>query len=107
MSLGKRLKGLREKRTQQYIADRVGVSRASYCHYENDHVQPDIETLHRLADIYQVSVDYLVGRARDERAQETERILHELIVKYNIDVTNNDSREKLEQIIALVFAGQH
>lgn len=61
--LGKRLKQLRGKRTQQEIADRLtGISRASYCHYENGYVEPSINTLCELANLYAVSLDFLVGR---------------------------------------------
>jgi transcriptional regulator with XRE-family HTH domain len=101
MSLGKRLKSLRQRRTQQTIADLVGVSRASYCHYENNHVQPDNETLNRLAEVYQVSIDYLLGR---ESATVQDQILNEIVQKYKIDLTNPDSRKRLEKIIALVFS---
>lgn len=60
--LGKRLKQLRGKKTQQEIADKLGVSRSRYSHYENEHVQPDIDLLQKMADIFEVSVDYLLGR---------------------------------------------
>lgn len=48
--LGKKLKNLRGKRTQEEIAKAVGLSRARYAHYENDIREPDLETLERFAD---------------------------------------------------------
>jgi transcriptional regulator with XRE-family HTH domain len=60
--IGKRLKFLRGKRTQHEIADKLGVSRASYSHYENDHVQPDNDIIIKMADIFNVTTDYLLGR---------------------------------------------
>jgi transcriptional regulator with XRE-family HTH domain len=63
--LGKRLKKLRGKRTQQEIANMLNIARARYSHYENEHVQPDNELLQKMADIYNVSIDYLVGRTDD------------------------------------------
>jgi transcriptional regulator with XRE-family HTH domain len=60
--LGKRLKQLRGKKVQQDIADKLGISRSRYSHYENEHVQPDIELLQKMADLFEVSVDYLLGR---------------------------------------------
>lgn len=62
MTLGKRLRRLRGKRTQQDIGDKLGISRARYSHYETDHVQPDHELLYKMANIYDVSIDYLLGR---------------------------------------------
>jgi transcriptional regulator with XRE-family HTH domain len=60
--LGRRLKELRGKRTQQEIADGLKISRARYSHYENDHVQPDNDLLQKMADLYKTTVDDLLGR---------------------------------------------
>lgn len=60
--LGQRLKQLRGKRTQADIAKKLGISRARYSHYENEFVQPDNELLQRMADLYEVTVDNLLGR---------------------------------------------
>jgi transcriptional regulator with XRE-family HTH domain len=60
--LGKRLKEFRGKRTQQDIADKLGISRARYSHYENDHVQPDNDLLQKMADLHNTTVDFLLGR---------------------------------------------
>lgn len=62
MTLGNRMRVLRGKRTQQEIADRLGISRARYSHYETDRVMLDNELLQEIADIYAVSTDYLLGR---------------------------------------------
>jgi transcriptional regulator with XRE-family HTH domain len=103
MSLGKTLKQLRHKRTQQTMADLIGVSRASYSHYENDHVQPDNETLQRMADVYQVTVDYLLGRSTEAYDLRL-RALKEITDRYNIDLTDPKKREQLEKVIQLLTA---
>ncbi|WAA09779.1 helix-turn-helix domain-containing protein [Fervidibacillus albus] len=64
--LGDRLIELRGKHTQKYVAEKLGISRARYSHYENNYVQPDYELLIKMADFYHVSVDYLLGRT-DEK----------------------------------------
>jgi HTH-type transcriptional regulator, competence development regulator len=63
--LGTRLKELRGKRSQEEVAEKIGISRARYSHYENNRSQPDNELLNKLADFYQVQVDYLLGRTDD------------------------------------------
>ncbi|TKI53629.1 helix-turn-helix transcriptional regulator [Lysinibacillus mangiferihumi] len=65
--LGKNLKNLRGKRTQEEIAKAVGLSRARYAHYENDIREPDLETLERFADFFDVSIDYLLGRTEKQK----------------------------------------
>ncbi|BCJ86507.1 helix-turn-helix domain-containing protein [Effusibacillus dendaii] len=65
--LGKRLKELRGKRTQEEVARIFGISRARYSHYENDRVQPDNDLLRKMADFFGVSVDYLLGRVENPK----------------------------------------
>lgn len=60
--IGERLIQLRGSRTQKEIADALGISRARYSHYENGRNEPDLTTLKHMADYFQVTVDYLLGR---------------------------------------------
>jgi len=58
---------LKEKRTkanltQTDIAKRLKISQSTYAGYETGKRQPDIETLSKLADIFETSADYLLGR---------------------------------------------
>lgn len=65
MTLGERLRSLREKAgfTQKELANRLKVPNQNISNYERDFRQPDYETLQRLADFYDVSIDYLLGRS--------------------------------------------
>jgi transcriptional regulator with XRE-family HTH domain len=47
--------------TQQDIADFLGISRTSYTRYESS-IESSIDNLIKLADLFQVSLDQLVGR---------------------------------------------
>ena len=62
------IKNLRKLRTkaglsQGKLAKIVGVSQQSINKYENHDVEPDISTLVKLAETFNVSVDYLVGHS--------------------------------------------
>lgn len=66
----KRLKAERENRkakdskwTQGYVADLIGVARTTYTSYENGTKEPGFEILSKLADVFEVSNDYLTGRS--------------------------------------------
>lgn len=65
MIIGERLKALRKsfKITQKTIAAAVGITEVSYQRFEYGTVRPSIETLIALADFFDVSLDYLVGRS--------------------------------------------
>lgn len=57
-----KLKLLRKEHglSQQYVADAVGISQQSINKYENHNVQPDLDTLKKLADLFHTSIDYRV-----------------------------------------------
>ena len=61
---GARLRMLRRqaKWTQQAMADRLSIHRTTYTKYETGVVTPDQQGLMRLAEIFGVTVDYLLGR---------------------------------------------
>lgn len=64
-SFGERLRSLRQKKqmSQKDLAKRLGFSGQSIiAHYESNNKQPSHQTLSKIADILQVSVDYLLGR---------------------------------------------
>lgn len=65
MEFSERLRQLREKHgyTQKQLADAVHLSKNSICNYEKNVNLPNIETLMSLADIFNVTVDYLLGRS--------------------------------------------
>ncbi len=48
--------------SQQQLADIIGTSQQSINKYENHSVEPDIATLIKLADFFDTSIDFLVGR---------------------------------------------
>ena len=59
-----RLKELRLKNnlTQKEIADYLNIKQNTYSQYENGKRQVPTEIYMRLADYYDVSLDYLLGR---------------------------------------------
>lgn len=62
-----RIKDLRTERhlTQQDVADGTSISRSVLSQYEAGTVDPTASVISRLADYFQVSIDYLVGREDD------------------------------------------
>lgn len=62
MKFGDHLKSERQRKhlTQQQVADDLNVSRQTISSWETEHSYPDIESLIRLSDYYQVSLDTLL-----------------------------------------------
>ena len=51
------------KLTQRQVADYLQIAQPSYIRYENGTSEPCLENLVKLADCFDVSVDYLLGRS--------------------------------------------
>ena len=65
--LAQRLKQLRLEKDlrQDQLAKLVHVEKSSISMYENDVRQPSYDVLIRYAEVFNVSVDYLLGRTND------------------------------------------
>ncbi len=64
MLIGAKLKDLRisNNLTQAKLSALIGISRVNYTRYETDKARPDYETLIKIADFYDVSLDELFDR---------------------------------------------
>ncbi len=67
MSFADRLKQLRLSRnlTQKQVYEAIGMSAIGYQRYEYGEREPAYQKLIALADYFDVSLDYLVGRSDD------------------------------------------
>ena len=61
--LGERLRALRKKNgwTQKQIAEMLHINRSTYAYYETGATQPDLDMFRRLAILFEVSTDDLLG----------------------------------------------
>ena len=85
--MGEKLRSLRieKKLTQKQIADRIGLAISAVSSYESGTRYPSYDALVKLARIFHVSTDYLLG----------------ITDKRNIDVTglNDDDIELISQLV--------
>ena len=72
----KNLKKLRQEAgvSQQKLADIILVSQQSVNKYENKDVEPDVETLTKIAEFFDVSLDFLVGRTNVKEMADKTRL---------------------------------
>ena len=102
-TIGYKLKTLRkgQKMTQQYVADKVGITRATLSNYEINRRTPDLRTLRKLAECFGVGLDYfgiatadevleLLARAKEvfesDISIERKREIHDEIMKLYLHV---------------------
>lgn len=75
MEYGDVLKNLRNRKglSQRELADRLKINRSTYARYETSSTQPDYETLKKLAQFHDVTVDYILGVSNEKQPQLTEK----------------------------------
>lgn len=66
------------KVTQESLAQAINTTRSCISNYEHGTRQPDGETIRLIADYFEVSVDYLLGRSSIRMSVRTEDELREL-----------------------------
>ncbi|ATO09439.1 helix-turn-helix domain-containing protein [Bacillus sp. NEAU-CP5] len=94
MTLGQRLKWARKKSgysNQDVPAEKIGLTGKTLSNYERDYRSPDPETLKKLAELYDVSTDFLVGKEEKDKP------------KSKLDQTVNEAIEQLKNEETLLF----
>lgn len=94
-----KLKELRLLRnlTQQAVADYIGVSAIVYSRYERGTREPPIDTLIKLSEFFDVSVDHMIGNA-----ERTGMILTEYEVNLVKVSREADDRSKIDALEILI-----
>nr|WP_106780364.1 helix-turn-helix transcriptional regulator [Lysinibacillus timonensis] len=75
----KRLKELRLEHgyTMEEIGKKLGIKKSSYASYESKYRRPPLERLRQLSQVYDVSVDYILGITDIRKEQHNFRTLLE------------------------------
>ena len=70
ISIGKRLKLARDVfgYTQEYVSDKLGISRQRYCDIENGKRSIPLKELYKFADFYNKSIDYFLRKEEDSKS---------------------------------------
>lgn len=93
-NLGKRIQELRKqhKFSQVELAEKINISKSQMIRYENKGVQPPADTLNKLSEIFNTSVDYLLNGTTGEKAKATLQNT-ELLQRFK-EVENLPERER-------------
>lgn len=91
-----------KKLSQREIAKIFNVSQGTYNNWENSRTQPSLEQLIALADFFEVSVDYLIGKTDCYHEQHIEHVQnnnHKLLLQL-FDEYNKEEQEALLRILS-------
>jgi len=95
--LGSIIRECRMKRglTQEQLGQELGVSTQSISRWENSATYPDIMMLPVIADFFEITIDQLMGRTRECKAEEREAFFSG-IQQLSVDERINKLREMLQ-----------
>lgn len=105
METGQRIKNLRHEHhiTQTDLAKSIHVTQQTITAWESGRAVPNAATLDSLADYFNVSSDYLLGRT-DDRISDDQLSKNQKLIAYSIDPDVSD--EEREAIIEMVKAAK-
>jgi len=107
MKLSEKIKKLRKNAnmSQQDLADKVGVHLTHLSRLENDHLQPSLEVIKKLMDVFEVSADYLLSDDTDTyEVNIKDKTLSSKIRM--IDTLDDKDREALSHVIESMLTKQ-
>lgn len=107
MKLPEKIKRLRKNASlsQQGLADKLGVHLTHLSRLENNHLQPSLEVIRKLMDVFEVSADYLLNDDMD--TYEVDIKDKPLSNKIRlIDTLDDKDREALAHVIETMLTKQ-
>ena len=105
-TFGQRLAALRKEKglTQSDIADKVGITAQAVSKWENDQASPDIDILIKLSEIFDISLDELLGKEKVSvslNEKPTKKDINKMVLKISVNEVNGDN-VKVNLPLALV-----
>lgn len=96
-----RLKNLRKQKdlTQTELANLLNLSHGAIAMWETGKRQPDNDTLLRIADFFNVTVDYLLGRDNEKTPPNEDLSEGEMLL---LDLFRNASEEQQQMVLQLL-----
>ena len=76
---------------QVELAKKLGVSKQSVSNWENDNIQPSIDMLTKIADFFNISTDYLLGR-EDKKTLDVSGLTDEQLAHINLIIKDIEGK---------------
>ena len=108
MSFGTKLKKLRQdsNMTQEELGKKINTSRSNIANYENDKNMPSVDILEKLAKIFNVSIDYLLGKSDIKNPNKIDINDMDIAFSSGIKGLNKQNQEVLKNIMEGLLAKQ-
>lgn len=92
--------------TQKEVAEKINTNRVNYNRYELEKGEPDITTLIKLADLYHVTLDEIVGREQNNIIDKGLLTQTEIDILEIMKELNSNNLDKLEAYATALYSTQ-
>lgn len=101
MSFGTILKKIRQDNnlTQDELAKKIETSRSNIANYENDKNMPSVDILEKLSKLFNISIDYLLGKSNIRNPEELKSIKHANSDGLDTEGLDDEDLEELQRQI--------
>lgn len=93
---------LRLNLNQEELGNKAGLSKQTISHYERGTKNPTVETISKLADIFDCSIDYLLGRTNNRNSETFSGVVDGDKYTFEIDRLEPDKPDTEEKFNRLV-----
>lgn len=102
ITLGRRIQELRKNNniTQQELGLKINISLPQIVRYETKDVQPPADVLNRLAEVFGVSIDYIVNGNTSEKAQQTLKDAEIIKEFQKIEILPEEEKKTIIKVIS-------
>lgn len=110
MNIG-RLRDLRAEKglKQDEVAKKLGIGRTTYAMYEQGNREPDNKTLLEIANLFNVSIDYLLGRDVPRFANQTDIVDLYNMLESNVNMAyggenlSEEEKQRVKDVLTGIF----
>ena len=104
ITMGMKLKSLRKQNgyRQSDISDIIGCERQALSQYENDKNKPSKEKLNKLAELYNVDINYLKYDEQNLGALLEYRLVNEMGIRNLTEEEKNEIADKMIEIYKII-----
>ena len=97
--------------TQTQLAEKIGTSNVTICRYLTGERTPRIDVLTKIAYVFNVSLDYLLGLSEDKKVENSDEnydldIAMSIGKLYSLDENSHLSKSQIELIKKLLLANK-
>ncbi len=94
MSFSQKIKKLRQEKdwSQEKLAEQIGVKRLAINKYESGQTKPSAETLQKIAEVFGVSIDYLLAEKSEKLAKKA--ITDKTLLEYVAEIEQMSEEER-------------